>query len=76
MTPDQLQQLAVLWPAVRAAERGPDAADLAAAPVLDDWRPMRAAGGMVLWGEVSGHPRLGQAHVVTSRLLALDRSAG
>ena len=77
MTPDQRRRFDHTLSAIRDAERGPTAEALAAAPTLDLWRPMVNQRGMpVLWGEVSGHPKLGADLITTSRLLALDRERG
>ena len=65
--------------AIRAAEHGPSCDELAVAPILDCWRVMIAPHPYpipVLWGEVSGHPKLGTDLITTSRLVALDRHAG
>ncbi|MFE3836048.1 DUF6634 family protein [Pseudogemmobacter sonorensis] len=62
---------------IAATEVGPTATDLADAPVLDLWRPVISRYGAVgLWGEVTGHPVLGNDAIVTSRLIALDAEAG
>lgn len=77
MTPDQRHQLDRALLAIRDAERGPTAEELAAAPILDIWRPLVDQRGMpVLWGEVSGHPKLGADLITTSRVVALDRKRG
>lgn len=77
MTPEQRHQLDRALLAIRDAERGPTAEELAAAPILDIWRPMLTQHRMaVLWGEVSGHPKLGRDLITTSRLVAIDRERG
>lgn len=57
---------------------GPSAADLASAPLLDPWQAViiDISGLPVLWGQVTGHPRLGDDAIITSRLLALDAANG
>lgn len=57
---------------------GPAAADLAAAPRLDPWQAvlLDTSGIPALWGEVTGHPKLGDTVILTSRLLALDAANG
>jgi hypothetical protein len=50
--------------------------DLADAPVLVDWQPVIAHGGLALAGIVSGHPGIAQGHrVLTSLLVAVDIGA-
>ena len=63
--------------AIAAAEAGPSEADLAQAPVLSDWKAAISPGGHVmLWGEVTDHPLLGNASIHTSQLIAIDPEAG
>lgn len=63
--------------AIAAAEAGPSEADLADAPVLSDWQVAISPGGHVmLWGEVTDHPLLGNASIHTSQLIAIDPEAG
>lgn len=63
--------------AIAAAEAGPSDADLAQAPVLSDWKAAISPGGHVmLWGEVTDHPLLGNASIHTSQLIAIDPAAG
>lgn len=63
--------------AIAAAEAGPSDADLAQAPVLSDWKAAIWPGGHVmLWGEVTDHPLLGNASIHTSQLIAIDPAAG
>ncbi len=77
MTPAQRYQLDRALLAIREAERGPTPEELAAAPRLDIWRPMLDQRRMAaLWGEVSGHPKLGGDLITTSRLVAIDREKG
>lgn len=77
MTPDDLEWLDRLAAAIAAAEAGPAPEDLAAAPVIDLWRPLVSPTGVaVLCGFVTGHPRLGNALTRTSALVALDAHAG
>jgi hypothetical protein len=62
--------------AIAAAEAGPSDADLAQAPVLSDWKAAISPGGHVmLWGEVTDHPLLGNASIHTSQLIAIDPEA-
>ncbi|MDD9739187.1 ATP-dependent Lon protease [Marinovum sp. SP66] len=63
--------------AIRAVKTGPTPEDLENAPILDLWRPLaNAHGAVVLWGQVTGHPRITASRIITSRLFALDRQAG
>ncbi|CAM3263538.1 hypothetical protein SAMN04488021_14329 [Paracoccus aminovorans] len=63
--------------AIAAAEAGPSEADLAQAPVLSDWKAAISPGGhMMLWGEVTDHPLLGNASIHTSQLIAIDPESG
>ncbi|MTH60892.1 DUF6634 family protein [Paracoccus litorisediminis] len=63
--------------AVAAAETGPSDADIASAPALDRWRPaISPQGHLILWGTVSGHPILGDNHITTSQLIAINAAAG
>lgn len=63
--------------AIAAAEAGPSDADLAIAPILSDWKAAISPGGHVmLWGEVTDHPLLGNASIHTSQLVAIDPKAG
>lgn len=56
--------------------RGPTADDIASAPRIDRWEVMVSPGGApVLWGYVTGHPRLGDCKLRTSRVIGMDRSA-
>ena len=58
-----------------ARQEAPTAAELAAAPVLSGWVP-QPADGYCLAGHVTGHPRLGNRLICTSRvfLLGEDRT--
>ncbi|WJS83919.1 DUF6634 family protein [Paracoccus sp. TOH] len=63
--------------AIAAAEAGPSDADLAQAPVLSDWKAAISPDRhMMLWGEVTDHPLLGNASIHTSQLIAIDPEAG
>ncbi|WP_354670364.1 DUF6634 family protein [Paracoccus sp. TOH] len=63
--------------AIAAAEAGPSQADLAQAPVLSDWKAaISPCGHIMLWGEVTDHPLLGNASIHTSQLIAIDPKAG
>lgn len=63
--------------AIAAAEAGPTETDLAIAPVLSDWKAAISPGGHVmLWGEVTDHPLLGNTSITTSQLIAIDAEAG
>lgn len=54
-------------------EAGPADADLASAPVLDRWFAMEdPLGRVMLFGRVSGHPRLGDRNIHTSQIFGLD----
>ncbi|SEO27881.1 hypothetical protein SAMN04489859_10584 [Paracoccus alcaliphilus] len=79
MTPEQYRQFQRGLDAIREAERGPTGDALASTPTLDLWRVLidrRPYPMLVLWGEVSGHPKLGTDMITTSRLIALNRNAG
>ena len=60
------------------AGTAPDLYELADAPVLSDWRrSLIPIVEPILMGTVEGHPRLsGRRRVATSRLIALDPTAG
>lgn len=63
--------------AIAAAEVGPSEVDLAQAPVLSEWKAAISPGGHVmLWGEVTDHPLLGNASIHTSQLIAINPEAG
>ena len=63
--------------AITAVENGPSAADLAQAPLLSDWKPaISSLGHVMLWGEVTDHPILGNASITTSQLIAINSEAG
>ncbi|MDF3608352.1 ATP-dependent Lon protease [Paracoccus sp. DMF-8] len=63
--------------AIAAVEAGPTEEDLAQAPILSDWKAAISPGGHVmLWGEVTDHPLLGNASIHTSQLIAIDPAAG
>lgn len=56
---------------------GPDAAAVAAAPVLEEYRCVIGQ-AFALSGVVSGHPHIGEGgkRVITSQLFYLDRARG
>lgn len=57
--------------------RGPSAEDIASAPRIDRWEVMVSpSGAPVLWGHVTGHPRLGHCELRTSRVIGMDHRAG
>ena len=63
--------------AIAAVEAGPSEADLAQAPLLPDWKAATSPGGRVmLWGEVTDHPFLGNVSIHTSQLIAIDPETG
>ncbi|AXI52205.1 MULTISPECIES: DUF6634 family protein [unclassified Sulfitobacter] len=63
--------------AIKAADGGPSETDLAEAPVLNYWRPhVSRRGAPILWGMVSGHPRLAGGWITTSQLVAIDANRG
>lgn len=65
--------LDALAAALDATETGPSEIDLAKAPELDHWRALIApSGAPILWGEASGHPRLGDIWITTSHLIAIN----
>jgi hypothetical protein len=51
---------------------GPSVSDLAAAPLLVDWRGVLSPLGLCLAGFVAGHPILGNRHIQTSQIWAAD----
>jgi hypothetical protein len=53
-----------------AAGTAPTAAELAAAPVMFDWRSVLSPAGLRLFGRVTGHPRLGNTDAMTSQVWA------
>jgi len=74
LTPGQRLGIDKVLAALNAAEAGPSEEDLSDAPMLDCWRPFFSAEGTpILWGIVSGHPRLrDNDQITTSQLVALD----
>lgn len=63
--------------AIAAVEAGPTEEDLAQGPVLSNWKAAISPDGHVmLWGEVIGHPLLGNASIHTSQLIAINPQAG
>lgn len=78
LSPPQRRWLDQQLAAIASLEAsGPFKADLAGAPRLDRWQPViDRRQVLLLSGEVTGHPRLPDGPVITSRLLALDASAG
>ena len=63
--------------AIRAAEAGPLPNELAAAPLMENWRVLRGPSGIpVLWGKVIDHPCLGSRIIATPRLVAIDEQKG
>ena len=65
--------LDALIKALDAAETGPSEIDLADAPKLDHWRALESPSGTpILWGDASGHPRLGDIWITSSHLIALN----
>jgi len=56
---------------------GPTVPDLAYAPKLDNWVAMQdRVGHIMLFGHVTGHPRLGDRDIHTSQVYGLDAEAG
>lgn len=56
---------------------GPTVPDLAYAPTLDNWVAMQDRGGhIMLFGHVTGHPRLGDRDIHISQLYGLNIEAG
>ena len=77
MAPELKHHLARVMIAIRAAEARPTVAEIAEAPLLAGWRVLISPqGSPVIWGQVSGHPRLGDTMISTSRLIAINQSAG
>lgn len=77
LTPDQRIWVSKVLAATSAVETAPSEADLADAPVLDCWRPLIShRGDLILWGMVSGHPRLGNNQITTSQLIAVNTARG
>jgi len=57
--------------AIRSTEAGVSTDDLAQAPQLELWVPVRNAFGVLaLWGQVTDHPTLGRDDIITSPLVA------
>jgi hypothetical protein len=59
-----------------AARKAPSRAVLDAAPILSAWRCVWSPLGLRLEGRVVGHPRLGDAHVLTSPIWAAPLRSG
>lgn len=77
LTPDQRIWVSKVLTAISAVETGLSEADLADAPVLDCWRSLIShCGDLILWGMVSGHPRLGNNQITTSQLVAINAAQG
>lgn len=77
LSPEHRDGLDRALKAIAEAEAGPTTADLANAPLIDHWRALRSGSRtVVLWGNVSGHPLLGNDSTTTSPLLAIDVQAG
>ncbi|SEN56434.1 hypothetical protein SAMN04489859_1009119 [Paracoccus alcaliphilus] len=77
LTPDQRIWVSKVLAAISAVETAPSEADLADAPVLDCWRPLIShRGDLILWGMVSGHPRLGSNQITTLQLIAVNAARG
>ena len=77
LTPDQRIWVSKVLAATSAVETAPSEADLADAPVLDCWRPLIShRGDLILWGMVSGHPRLGSNQITTLQLIAVNAARG
>lgn len=77
MTPRQRLELAKALSAIGDAERGPTAADLNTAPLLEMWLTLQARDSrIVLCGQVTGHPQLGTDQVITSRLISISKERG
>ncbi|SFY44313.1 hypothetical protein SAMN04244548_04928 [Paracoccus pantotrophus] len=77
LTPDQRAWISKVVAAIFAVETGPSALDLANAPVLDCWRPLIShRGDLILFGMVSGHPKLGDNQITTSQLIAINTAQG
>lgn len=77
LSPELRAEFDRLLLAIALAEAGPSDADLAAAPLIDMWRPLMANQVCVsLWGLVTDHPELGRDYTTTSALIALDQQQG
>lgn len=77
LSPSDRQWFDKVLRAIAAAEAGPSDADLAQAPVLSDWKAAISPDGHVmLWGEVTDHPVLGNTSIHTSQLIAVNSEAG
>jgi hypothetical protein len=50
----------------------PREAELAGAPLLDDWRVGTDGDALFFRGDVTGHPRLSDGEIVTSQVIAVD----
>lgn len=59
--------------AMKAVDAGAPEAGLARAPNLTYWRPhISRRWAPILWGMVSGHPKLSDGWITTSQLVAID----
>ncbi len=77
LTHDQRIWIDKVLTAIAAVEASPSALDLAGAPVLDCWRPLISRrGDLILFGMVSGHPKLGDNQITTSQLIAINATQG
>lgn len=71
MSHDFLYHLKKAMVAIRSTELGVSDDDLAEAPQLELWLPVRNQFGVLaLWGQVTDHPTLGKDDIVTSPLVA------
>lgn len=63
--------------AIRSTEGGVSDDDLAEAPQLELWLPVRNRFGVLaLWGQVTDHPTLGKDDIITSPLVAWGPDEG
>ncbi len=71
--PDKMRRLGDDLERLRSGT-GPTDAEIAAAPLIEDWHAVLTPTGLRLTGFVSGHPRLGNRSTVISQLWAADAS--
>lgn len=77
MSHDFLYHLRKAMIAIRSTELGVSDDDLADAPQLELWLPVRNQFGVLaLWGQVTDHPTLGKDDIITSPLVAWGPDEG
>lgn len=77
MSDDFVYHLRKALIAIRSTDLGVSDDDLADAPQLEFWLPVRNRFGVLaLWGQVTDHPTLGRDDIVTSPIVAWNPDAG